>query len=80
MPHQKYCNRLCVASYCSDPSGDYVGPLVGVLKAACSVLTTASDVTEINETVVVGVATAHWLFNITVLSNQGRSLRCVGEP
>ena len=33
MPHQKDCCRLCVASYCSDPSGDRVGPLVGVEEA-----------------------------------------------
>ena len=30
MSHQKDCCRLGVVSYSSDPSGDSVGPLVGV--------------------------------------------------
>ena len=33
MSHQKDCYRLGVKSYNSDPSGDRVGPLVGVPKA-----------------------------------------------
>ena len=47
---------------------------------ACSVLTTASDVTEIDKIVVVGVATLHWLFKVIVpsLRNWGLFLRCVG--
>ena len=33
MSHQKNCYRLGVVSYSSDPSGDRLGPLVGVLEA-----------------------------------------------
>ena len=84
MSHQKDCFRLGVVSYCSNPSGDLVGPIVGVPEAIlrhydrveghatpqrlyttaktaheCSVLTTASDAMEIDEIVVMGVATLH---------------------